>query len=380
MAFESIRKTIRGDAPGQSCELNYFRIGDQQSGKKVFMQAALHADEQPGILILHHLLPLLKAADEKNLLNAEFVLFPMVNPLGMGNIHFRQHSGRYNWSSGVNFNRQWPDLFDNVRENLEGRLGSIVDENIRIVRSEVGAWLKQLKPVNAMQQQQKLVMNEAYDADFVLDLHCDNEALPHVFISPHLVPEFIDLSDWVGAEATLTCKDSGGGSFDEVWSGLWSNLINHFTDKPLRHACCSATLEYRGNFDVFDDLNRQDALNLYGFFQSRSLIGGEPVTQKPGSSPPPTDLAATEMLRVDQAGLLAYKVKLGERVSKGQIIAELVALEGDQAFVTRTPVYAGTDGVVISRNTSKYVWPGCSIAKIVGSEILESRGNYLLED
>jgi hypothetical protein len=35
---------------------------------------------------------------------------------------------------------------------------------------------------------------------------------------------------------------------------------------------------------------------------------------------------------------------------------------------------------VISRATTKYVWRNTNIAKIVGSEILESRGDYLLSD
>lgn len=57
-------------------------------------------DGPPGILILHHLLKLLRSADEAGELSAEFVLFPMVNPLGMGDIEFNQHQGRYNRSSG----------------------------------------------------------------------------------------------------------------------------------------------------------------------------------------------------------------------------------------------------------------------------------------
>jgi hypothetical protein len=35
---------------------------------------------------------------------------------------------------------------------------------------------------------------------------------------------------------------------------------------------------------------------------------------------------------------------------------------------------------VISRATNKYVWRNANVAKIVGDEILESRGDYLLSD
>ena len=142
-------------------------------------------------------------------------------------------------------------------------------------------------------------------------------------------------------------------------------------------------MEYRGRFDTFDDLNRQDAHNLIGYFQSEGLIAANPGARgnaKPQPAPEPQDLAATQMLRVDQSGLLAYQVGLGDYVKKGEVVAELIALDGENAFSERTPILSGTDGIVISRNSQKYVWPGCSIAKIVGKEILPDRGEYLLED
>ena len=46
----------------------------------------------------------------------------------------------------------------------------------------------------------------------------------------------------------------------------------------------------------------------------------------------------------------------------------------------RTAIYAATSGIIFSLNSSKYVWPGTSIAKIAGAEALASRGAYLLED
>jgi len=104
------------------------------------------------------------------------------------------------------------------------------------------------------------------------------------------------------------------------------------------------------------------------------------IRPRPTATPAGTDLAATEMTRVQQAGLLAYKVQLGDVVKKGDVLADLISLDGEGAFVERTPILAGTDGVIISRNIHKYVWPGCSIAKIVGKEKLASRGEYLLED
>ena len=86
-------------------------------------------------------------------------------------------------------------------------------------------------------------------------------------------------------------------------------------------------------------------------------------------------------MRADRPGLVAYRVELGEVVKKGQPIADIIALDGPEAFMARTPVFAGTDGFVLSRVERKYAARGASIMKIVGTVPLAARkGAYLLED
>lgn len=378
MAFERITHTIDADAPGTTTELTLFKIGPTDAPTKIYIQAALHADEQPGIMALHHLLPLLKAADEKRELNARFTILPMVNPLGMSQRIFEGHVGRYDFRSGTNFNRRWPDLFAAVGTMVARNLTDDADANVTMIRQTVRDWLDTQRPVTAMQKLRHLVMTQAHDADYVLDLHCDNEALVHLFVTPDSMAELGELADHMGSVAQLTAEDSGGGSFDEVWPSLWTRLRQAHPDRPIPFSARAATLEYRGQPEVFDTIGKSDATGLYGFFQAKGFVAGTPPRVEP--APAPTPLSATEMLRVEKAGLLAYRVELGDEVQKGQPIADLIALDGPGAFTERTPILAGTSGRVISRNTAKFVVPGNSIAKIVGTEPLASRQGYLLED
>ncbi len=379
MSFDRISKTLVGDTPGRSTELNYFRIGPPDATKKVYLQAALHADEQPGILILHHLLQLLRDADAAGELKAQFVLFPMVNPLGMGDIEFGQHQGRYNRSSGVNHNRDWPVLYDAVGPGLVEKMGADAVENTLLIRDTLREWAANLPRVTAFEQWRQCVISEACDADYVFDVHCDDDSLVHIFTIPQQAENMQQLANWTGAAATLLAEDSGGGSFDEVWPAVWLRLAGECADKPVPLPVVSCTLEYRGQFDTFDNLNRQDAQNLYAYFQEQGLISGKLVGEK-NAAEVPTDLRATEYLRAPQAGLLAYCVELGDRVEKGDRIADLIRLDGEGAFVERIPLLAGTSGQVISRKINKYVWANANISKIVGTEILESRGDNLLSD
>lgn len=380
-----IEKTIPSDTPGAACRLQYFRF--MPSGapsaryRKIFLQAGLHADEQPGMLILHHLLPMLEAAAAEGRLHAEVVVMPMVNPLGMAHVQFHSHRGRYHPAIGLNYNRGWVDLDAVLADHagdLTPALGGDAAANRALIRNHLRDWHENFEPVTALDHLRHIVTGEAMDADMVLDLHCDDEALNHIFIVPQLMPEYQDLSDWMGSAATLTAEDSGGGSFDEVWPGLWIKLARRYPAANFGDIPLAATLEYRGQHDVEDDLNRKDAENLYGFLAGRGIVSDDVMPPSPAASP--TALNAMELVEVRTPGLVVYRVGLGAVVRKGDVIADLLDLDGDGFARRRTPVCAGTDGVVISRNMIKYVRPGVSIAKIVGDVPLASRGDYLLGD
>ncbi|KKB11913.1 succinylglutamate desuccinylase [Devosia geojensis] len=380
MAFEQHVLTLAGDTPGTHATLYSYTAGPEDAQVKVHLQAALHADEQPGTMALHHLLPMLRDADEKGQLRARFTVFPSVNPLGLATRTLRTHIGRYDLVTGVNYNRRWPDLYQLVAEAVEGRFTDDPDANVALLRKAVGDWLDAQQPGTAAEELRLAVLRSAHDADIVLDLHCDSDSLKHIFTSPELMPGLQDLADWMQVSATLTAEDSGGGSFDEMLPQLYRKAARANPDRPLPMAVETATLEYRGQADVFDDVGLADAKALFGFFASRGLIGADPGP-RPVPAPAATPFDATEVVRVDRPGLLAYRVELGQKVTKGQPIADLIAMDGPGAFIVRTPVLAGTDGFVLSRALSKYVPRGGSIAKIVGTQPLASRaGGYLLED
>ena len=379
MTFKLETLKLRGDTPGVTTELNFYRIGPADAPEKVYLQAALHADEQPGTMVLHHLLPMLRTADDQGLLQARFVVIPMANPFGMSNFVQRRHLGRSDIASGVNYNRQWPDLFAMIRTQLAGRLGDDERFNVNLIRKAVAQWIDAQQPRTAPEQLRLFLLKEAHDAEFVLDLHCDSDSLLHIFTSPELMPELQDLADWMGAAAVLTAADSGGGSFDEVLPLLYRKVAQANPGKPVPMPSATATLEYRGAADSFDHFGEQDALRLFGFLAGRGLIAADP-----GPTPErlcsATPFEATDVVKVDRPGLLAYRVDLGQRVRKGDAVADLIALDGPDAFIGRTPILAGTDGLVLSRTLRKYVTRGEGIAKIVGTTPLPTRRGYLLED
>ncbi|HIC79729.1 MAG TPA: hypothetical protein EYP07_02025 [Kiloniellaceae bacterium] len=219
----------------------------------------------------------------------------------------------------------------------------------------------------------------AVDADLVWDLHCDDEALMHLFLIPEHWPQAADFAADLGCRAVLLAEDSGGNSFDETFSTPWTRLAKHYPQHPIPAACLAATVELRGFADVDDATAARDAQALFHSLQRFGVVAGDPP-------PPPTlrcqatRLDATDSVRAPATGVLAYTVQLGDDVEAGDVIAWIVdpTAVPEQA---RLPVTTRASGLVLSRRTQRYARPGMPIAKVVGEDALPHRqGDYLLED
>ena len=69
MSFELHRTVLAGDTPGTATDLYWYTAGPADAATRIHLQAALHADEQPGTMALHHLLPMLRQADERTIVD-----------------------------------------------------------------------------------------------------------------------------------------------------------------------------------------------------------------------------------------------------------------------------------------------------------------------
>ena len=352
-------------SPGTQRTLKVHRYGAIGARPKIHIQAALHADELSGMLASHHLLGLLNDADARGEIKGEIVLVPVANPIGLSQIVLTVHAGARYVRNGGDFNRGWPDLFDGLPAALEGKLGLDAAANVAAIRAALRARIEQLDQRDEVSALQRALLMLSHDADIVLDLHCDDEALPHVFMMPQHWPAGADLAAETGSAACMLCDDSGKHCFDETNSLPFTKLAKLLGDRfPIPAACFAATVEFRGQSDVFDELAERDARGLYRFLQRRGMVTGDPGPPPEGCAATPLD--AADYIYVPVAGLIAYKVALGDRVRKGDVVAEIVDPLADDPVHARTPIHAMTDGLVISRCLKKLAAPGDSIGIIVG--------------
>ena len=102
--------TLPEHALGGQRQLSHFHFGAPGTGEKVYLQAGLHADEIPGMLVLHYLKRLLSQAERRGELRGEIILVPVANPPGLAQVLLSGGVGRFDLASGRNFNRDFPDL------------------------------------------------------------------------------------------------------------------------------------------------------------------------------------------------------------------------------------------------------------------------------
>ena len=91
---------------GSQKTLTSLHFGKPGTGPKVYIQASLHAEELPGMLVAHHLRALLEAADAAANMLGEVVLIPVANPIGLAQRLDHKAMGRFELASAENFNRQ----------------------------------------------------------------------------------------------------------------------------------------------------------------------------------------------------------------------------------------------------------------------------------
>lgn len=359
-------KTQFHDLPAASAgtqrRLRSLHFGRGESGRKAYLQAALHADEIPPLLVAQHLIALLQRLEAEGAIAGEIVLVPMANPIGLSQDLQGSALGRFDLGTGGNFNRDFRHLTPALIAALDGQLGSDAASNTQRIRAACRELLDAWQPVSETEHLKRLLQRLAIDSDLVLDLHCDNQAVVHVYCTPGDLARIEPLAAYLGAQALLTSEVSGGEPFDESATRSWAELAAHFEGRhPIERACVGATVELRGEADVSDELAAQDAAALVAYLQLQGHIAGVAPPLPPAC--PATPLAGVQPLVAPRAGILAFAVQPGDWVEAGQRVLDII----DPLTDERVTLHAEVSGRCFARIARRYATRGQRLAKIAGS-------------
>ncbi len=349
-------------------QLTSFHFGLAGAGRKAYIQAALHADEVPGMLVSQFLRSELLALEAAGKLRGEIVLVPAANPIGLAQAIHGTPFGRFDLSTGTNFNRACKHVAGDLKRSLAGRLGADAAANVALVRAHARGAVASWRPGTDAEALKKVLLGMAIDADIVLDLHCDNEAVLHMYAGTPLAEAAMPLAALLGSRALLLALEAGEEPFDEACSRLWWDLAAHFGPAtPLPAACLSVTVELRGEMDVnYQDAER-DARALLAFLAHEGVIE-QPRAALPAPLCAPTPLEGVEPIVAPHAGVLVFVKALGEQVAAGDAIADLI----DPVSGRTTRLCSSVAGVFFARTAHRHLLRGMNVAKIAGAVAFRS--------
>lgn len=354
--------------PGSTHTLLKHRFGNRNASRSAYLQAATHADEHPGLLVLQHLMDALQVLEAQGRIVGRIDVVPFANPIGFGQLVFGQLAGRYNLANGENFNRNFPDLTQPLTQGLEQ--GAPARNDSAAIKQRFAQALADLTPVDALDAGKHWLLSQALEHDILLDLHCDTSSILHIYANHHQRERALAFAAATGVKAVFLEDEAGGLPLDEAYAKAWKPFLDrHLVD--TRHLGFAATLELRGQADVEDHLAAEDARGILRFLQHEGLIEGEEQVLDPASVVV-YPLEGVSHLLSPAAGIVAWKKTLGERVSLGETIAEIVPLDLLPG-APRTPVISNVNGLLVARHHVKLTRSGQKIGLLAGQQPLPGR-------
>ncbi|MFP8835140.1 succinylglutamate desuccinylase/aspartoacylase family protein [Hydrogenophaga sp. XSHU_21] len=359
---------LQSPSPGTRQSLSVLRFGAPGRGPKAYIQGALHADEVPAILVARQLAQMLEELEARGAVLGEVVLVPFANPIGLAQHNLGQLQGRFDLRDGRNFNRGYADLAAAAIDRIAPHLTASLEDNTRLIRAALKSAADDLVAVQPADDLKNQLLRLAIDADTVIDLHCDTDAVMHVYA---LTPQgglAAQLGAALGAQAVLLATESGDSPFDEACSRPWLDLQQRFAQHPIELACFSATVELRGECDTHHGLARQDALGLCAFLAQRGVLAADIADPLPAPRCEPTPLSGSEPITAPHPGVVVFHRSPGDRVTAGDVIADLV--NADTGAVT--PLRCQSAGVLYARTSQRWASAGKRLAKIAGTTLARS--------
>ena len=323
--LEDISLTVNSDS-GQPVPVRAWRLAGQGGGPRVHLQAGVHADEIAGMLVLHKLLPRLEQAHVDGRLRGTVTVVPQANPLGIAQFRNGHVLGRFHEATSRNFNRHF-------------------NESAALQR-----------PATTFAAWQKALVDLAVDAQIVLDLHTDSEALPYLYVNRCFWPDARDLAGALDASVAILWDNDDDGAFEGA-------MVSHWLREKQIEGRLAATVELRGQSDVSDALADRDAQGIYAFLCGRGVI--EERGDQRAWSGEAVPMGHMETVFAPVSGVLVYERELGAEVAEGERIARIVARPGDPSseHVLRAP----QAGRLVTRCRDRLIAQGDVVVKLTGS-------------
>lgn len=362
---------------GTESTVTAFVYGNPNAARKIYIQASLHANELPGALAAWQLCQQLERLEAQDALQAQIVVVPLCNPIGLRQSVLYDHKGRFDLTTGQNFNRlQNLQFYERTLQYLQthhaNTLGQDAHANTQTIRAAMRAALANYTPTTSVQALHTVLLGLACDADLVLDLHCDRSAVLHMYTLPQLWEQLQPLACWLQSECQLVSENSNAQSFDEVLSTPWLQLQQAFPQANIALACTTATIELRGRGDLSHSYAQQDANAIVQYLNHLGDIQLPPqdTTPMPDLIRQPHPLSGLIYVPTPASGIVVYHVHAGDTVQIGDALADIINPITQECQTVTSPIH----GVVFALNNQHFVQPENNLLSLSGAKDIGHSG------
>ncbi|MCF6768297.1 succinylglutamate desuccinylase/aspartoacylase family protein [Thiotrichales bacterium 19S11-10] len=323
------------DSYGEDLTVKVIHIkGSSQEAPSVYIQASMHADEIQGNAVIFELLEQFSS----NQPLGDITIIPQCNPTGAASRVGSAHQGRFDPMNGDNWNRYYfyPKIDYNAfanehinstqaeykkafREILCEQLLKALDKPYLLTRAQFMAYQLQLF---------------AYQADLVLDLHTDAEAINYLY-SPSYAK---DSAAYFQYSDVILMDNEFGGALDEASFSPWWHLQKAFArlNREEEVLVEGYTLELGSKERISKPLALIQRQSIENYLAYKKVIDMVDCIEQASVTMHHAD--SFKAVYAEFGGLYEWYVTPGETIKEGQIIGRVLQMSKSKSIDIISPV------------------------------------------
>ena len=286
----------------------FFAAKSEKEGPTVWLTAAIHGDEVTGTALIQ---TIFKWLEKTPLLKGQLFGIPILNVMGFETI------SRHDPIAAEDLNRNFPgDEHGSIPERLAAMIFHTIVET---------------KP------------------DYVIDFHTDSvNSIAYTLVDypaelkkNKILQEMLALASALEFPYAIDTEKNTGYSLGKCLTGAL-----------VLRGIPAVTVELGGPLVVMENFRQAGAESVWRFLTSLEMLKG---TAKPLSITIPDEMFYIEARVCTQStGIIEYRVKPGQRITKGKILGKVRNVFGETIEVIKSPF----DGLLFSHEDQSVTFPG----------------------
>jgi predicted deacylase len=352
---------------GHELDLSVYHLKSNKNGPKVYLQSSVHGAEVQGNLVLLELMNYFKNSP---LLCGEITMVPLANPYATNHKMGTYTYGRFNPTTGDNWNRLYLDILKLSNFDLVDYVSSIKNLTWDEIKTDFKKTLRKL--FESLKDHPKFLSENfklnytlqllSLDHDVMLDLHTGPVACRYLYVAEYEQP----VARYLPFDCHLLMPHEFAGAMDEAFFIPWTRLqeeLQRQTNNPTRFQdldIYSFTLEFGSEEKISSLEAKDDAKRILNFLKFLKMIEGE--AQK--FSPDTRHLTNFKTLYAPVAGLCEILVKPGAEFKQNEVLAKIYQfqnLDPHSPFSCIKEIKAQGPGKVINHYPSSIIQKGAEL-------------------